>query len=82
MRIQEPIRYPTFWRTVGKSLIISAYFSLLGLVHPPMFGFTNVSRPMYFAGDAVAKLVMEIPLPFQWVRFLVSKEALSHSRFL
>ncbi|KAL0898698.1 hypothetical protein Bca101_082659 [Brassica carinata] len=56
MRIQEPIRYPTFWRIV------------------------DVSRPMSFAGEAVAKLVMETHLQFQWESFLVSKEDLRHSR--
>ncbi|KAL0847185.1 hypothetical protein Bca101_020431 [Brassica carinata] len=39
----------------------------------------DVSRPVSFAGEAVAKLVNEIPLQFRWVSFLVSKEALRHS---
>uniref|UniRef100_A0A0D3DKF6 Uncharacterized protein n=1 Tax=Brassica oleracea var. oleracea TaxID=109376 RepID=A0A0D3DKF6_BRAOL len=56
VKIQEPVCYPTSWRTV------------------------DVSRPVSFAGEAVAKLVMGIPRRFRWVTFLVSREALRHSR--
>ncbi|KAG2266412.1 hypothetical protein Bca52824_073491 [Brassica carinata] len=41
---------------------------------------TYVSRPVSFAGEAVAKLIMGIPRRFRWVTFLVSREALRHSR--
>ncbi|KAF3602476.1 hypothetical protein F2Q69_00035277 [Brassica cretica] len=40
----------------------------------------DVSCPVFFAGEAVAKLIMGFPLRFRWVTFLVSKEALRHSR--
>ncbi|KAL0655659.1 hypothetical protein Bca4012_076243 [Brassica carinata] len=39
---------------------------------------TDVSRPVSFAGEAVAKLIMGIPRRFHWVTFLVSREALRH----
>uniref|UniRef100_A0A0D2ZS82 Uncharacterized protein n=1 Tax=Brassica oleracea var. oleracea TaxID=109376 RepID=A0A0D2ZS82_BRAOL len=55
VKIQEPVGYPTSWRTV------------------------YVSRPVSFAGEAVAKLIMGIPRRFRWVTFLVSREALRHS---
>ncbi|KAL0749602.1 hypothetical protein Bca101_031605 [Brassica carinata] len=54
VKIQEPVGYPTSWRTV------------------------DVSRPVSFAGEAVAKLIMVIPRRFHWVTFLVSREALRH----
>ncbi|KAL0796343.1 hypothetical protein Bca101_067720 [Brassica carinata] len=44
------------------------------------YPFGDVSRPVSFAGEAVAKLVMEIPLQFRCVSFLVRKEDLRHSR--
>ncbi|KAF3576665.1 hypothetical protein DY000_02031414 [Brassica cretica] len=56
VKIQEPVGYPTSWRTM------------------------DVSRPVSFAGEAVAKLIMGIPRRFRWVTFLVSREALRHSR--
>ncbi|KAF3552073.1 hypothetical protein DY000_02006346 [Brassica cretica] len=56
VKIQEPVGYPTSWRTV------------------------DVSRPVSFAGEAVAKLIMGIPRRFRWVTFLASREALCHSR--
>ncbi|KAL0749592.1 hypothetical protein Bca101_031595 [Brassica carinata] len=40
----------------------------------------DVFRPVSFAGEAVAKLIMVIPRRFRWVTFLVSREALRHSR--
>uniref|UniRef100_A0A0D3CR63 Uncharacterized protein n=1 Tax=Brassica oleracea var. oleracea TaxID=109376 RepID=A0A0D3CR63_BRAOL len=55
VKIQEPVGYPTSWRTV------------------------DVSRPVSFAGEAVAKFIMEIPRRFHWVTFLVSRKALRHS---
>ncbi|KAG2288469.1 hypothetical protein Bca52824_048073 [Brassica carinata] len=51
VKTQEPVGYPTSWRTV------------------------DVSRPVSFAGEAVAKLIMGIPRRFHWVTFLVSREA-------
>ncbi|KAG5393567.1 hypothetical protein IGI04_023530 [Brassica rapa subsp. trilocularis] len=56
VKIQEPVGYPTSWRTV------------------------DVSRPVSYAGEAVAKLIMGVPRRFRWVTFLVSREALRHSR--
>ncbi|KAG2270489.1 hypothetical protein Bca52824_065044 [Brassica carinata] len=41
---------------------------------------TYVSRPVSFAGEAVAKLIMGVPRRFRWVTFLVSRETLRHSR--
>ncbi|KAL0846869.1 hypothetical protein Bca101_020115 [Brassica carinata] len=55
MKIQEPIHYPTFWRTV------------------------DVSRPVSFLGEAVAKKILMIPRRFREIRFLMSKEVLRHS---
>ena len=43
------------------------------------FLLSDVSRPVSFAGEAVAKLIMGVPQRFRWVTFLVSKEALRHS---
>ncbi|KAF3552603.1 hypothetical protein DY000_02006917 [Brassica cretica] len=45
-----------------------------------MVGTTDVSRLVSFSGEAVAKLIMGVPWRFRWVNFLVSKEALHHSR--
>ncbi|KAF3584712.1 hypothetical protein F2Q69_00028781 [Brassica cretica] len=56
VKIQEPVGYPTSWRTV------------------------DVSRLVSFAGEAVAKLIMGIPRRFRWATFLVSREALRHTR--
>ncbi|KAF3564197.1 hypothetical protein DY000_02015825 [Brassica cretica] len=50
-----------------------------GIVPSGMVGTVDVSRPVSFAGEAVAKLVMGIPRRFRWVTFLVSREALRHS---
>ncbi|KAF2616080.1 hypothetical protein F2Q70_00011310 [Brassica cretica] len=49
VNIQEPVGYPTSWRTV------------------------DVSRPVSFAGEVVAKLIMGIPRRFRWVTFLPAK---------
>ncbi|KAF2561174.1 hypothetical protein F2Q70_00016940 [Brassica cretica] len=56
VKIQEPVGYPTSWRTV------------------------HVSHPVSFAGEAVTKLIMGVPRRFRWVTFLMSREALPHSR--
>ncbi|KAL0749485.1 hypothetical protein Bca101_031488 [Brassica carinata] len=40
----------------------------------------NVARPVSFIGEVVAKLVLGVPQWFRWVNFLMSKEALRHSR--
>uniref|UniRef100_A0A0D3DLG7 Uncharacterized protein n=1 Tax=Brassica oleracea var. oleracea TaxID=109376 RepID=A0A0D3DLG7_BRAOL len=45
-KIQEPVGYPTSWRTV------------------------DVSRPVSFAGKAVAELIMGVPRRFRWVTIL------------
>ena len=41
---------------------------------------SDVSRLVSFAAEAVAKLIMRVPRLFRWVTFLVSNEALHHSR--
>ena len=41
---------------------------------------SDVSLPVPFAREGVAKLVMGIPRWFRWVTFLVSREAMRHSR--
>ncbi|KAL0771884.1 hypothetical protein Bca101_037035 [Brassica carinata] len=56
VKIQEPVGYPTSWRTV------------------------DVSLPVSFAEEAVAKLIMGVPRRFRWVTFLVSRDVLHHSR--
>nr|VDD54717.1 unnamed protein product [Brassica oleracea] len=48
--------------------------------YPTSWRAINVSRPVSFAGEAVAKLIMGVPRRFLWVTFLVSREALRHSR--
>uniref|UniRef100_A0A0D2ZQE7 Uncharacterized protein n=1 Tax=Brassica oleracea var. oleracea TaxID=109376 RepID=A0A0D2ZQE7_BRAOL len=48
--------------------------------YPTSWRTMYVSRPVSFAGEAVAKLIMGIPRRFRWVTFLVSREALRHSR--
>ncbi|KAL0749433.1 hypothetical protein Bca101_031436 [Brassica carinata] len=48
--------------------------------YPTSWRTVDVSRPVSFAGETVAKLVMGIPRRFRWVTFLVSMEALRHSR--
>ncbi|KAF3561457.1 hypothetical protein DY000_02014917 [Brassica cretica] len=50
------------------------------LGYPTSWRTVDVSRPVSFAGEAVARLVMGIPRRFRWVTFLVSMEALRHSR--
>ncbi|KAG2242422.1 hypothetical protein Bca52824_095735 [Brassica carinata] len=49
------------------------------LVEEPSRGVRDVS-PVSFAEEEVAKLIMGIPRRFRWVTFLVSREALRHSR--
>uniref|UniRef100_A0A0D3D4Q0 Uncharacterized protein n=1 Tax=Brassica oleracea var. oleracea TaxID=109376 RepID=A0A0D3D4Q0_BRAOL len=56
LKFQEPVGYPTSWRTI------------------------DVSRPVSFAGEALAKLLMGVPRRFRLVTFLVNREALRHSR--
>ncbi|KAL0836280.1 hypothetical protein Bca101_088169 [Brassica carinata] len=46
--------------------------------YPTSWRTVDVSRPVSFAGEAVAKLIMGIPRRFRWVTFLVSREALRH----
>ncbi|KAH0936390.1 hypothetical protein HID58_013507 [Brassica napus] len=41
---------------------------------------TDVVRPVSFIGEVVAKLVLGVPQRFRWMNFLMSKEALRHSR--
>ncbi|KAF3560957.1 hypothetical protein DY000_02015629 [Brassica cretica] len=47
--------------------------------YPTSWCTMDVSHPVSFAGEAVVKLIMGIPLRFRWVTFLVSREALRHS---
>ena len=58
-----------FYRSFWVSFFIDAWLLL-----------SEVSRPVIFAGEAVAKLIMGFSPRFRWVMFLVSKEALRHSR--
>ncbi|KAL0789749.1 hypothetical protein Bca101_005995 [Brassica carinata] len=48
--------------------------------YPTFWRTVDVSRPVSFVGEAVAKLIMGIPRRFRWVTFLVSRESLRHSR--
>ncbi|KAL0759192.1 hypothetical protein Bca101_075342 [Brassica carinata] len=48
--------------------------------YPSSWGTIDVSRPVSFAGEAVAKLIMGVPRRYRWVTFLVSREPLRHSR--
>ncbi|KAG2247486.1 hypothetical protein Bca52824_087114 [Brassica carinata] len=47
--------------------------------YPTSWRTVDVSRPVSFAGEAVAKLIMGIPRRFRWVTFLVSREALRNA---
>ncbi|KAF3531420.1 hypothetical protein DY000_02039529 [Brassica cretica] len=47
--------------------------------YPTSWRTMDVSRPVSFAGEAVAKLIMGIPRRFRWVTFLVSREALRNA---
>ncbi|KAF2605788.1 hypothetical protein F2Q68_00044286 [Brassica cretica] len=46
--------------------------------YPTSWRTVVVSRPVSFAGEEIAKLIMGVPRRFLWVNFLVSKEALRH----
>ncbi|KAF2573143.1 hypothetical protein F2Q70_00005165 [Brassica cretica] len=48
--------------------------------YPSFWRIVDVARPVYFIGEVVAKLVLGFPQRFRWVNFLMSKEALYHSR--
>uniref|UniRef100_A0A0D2ZQR4 Uncharacterized protein n=1 Tax=Brassica oleracea var. oleracea TaxID=109376 RepID=A0A0D2ZQR4_BRAOL len=48
--------------------------------YPTSWPTVYVSRLVSFAEEEVAKLIMGIPRRFRWVTFLVSREALRHSR--
>ncbi|KAF3563943.1 hypothetical protein DY000_02018067 [Brassica cretica] len=50
------------------------------LVEEPSRGIKDVARLVSFIGEVVAKLVLGVPQRFRWVNFLMSKEALRHSR--
>ncbi|KAF3523528.1 hypothetical protein F2Q69_00047193 [Brassica cretica] len=45
---------------------------------PTSWRTVDVSRPVSFAGEAVAKLIMEIPRRFRWVTFLGTWQGLRH----
>ncbi|KAF3580423.1 hypothetical protein DY000_02030819 [Brassica cretica] len=85
---------PLTWRTLMALQMGSTIFDLVmaplwsrnlrgvseEIIPLGMVGTVDVSRPVSFAGEAVAKLVVGIPRRFRWVTFLVSREALRHSR--
>ncbi|KAF2615548.1 hypothetical protein F2Q70_00011960 [Brassica cretica] len=48
--------------------------------YPSFWRTVDLSRPVSFIGEVVAKLVLEVPQRFRWVNFLMRKEALHHSR--
>ncbi|KAL0645733.1 hypothetical protein Bca4012_044024 [Brassica carinata] len=48
--------------------------------YPSFWHAVDVARPVSFIGEVVAKLVLGVPQWFRWVNFLMSKEALRHSR--
>ncbi|KAF3512873.1 hypothetical protein F2Q69_00005804 [Brassica cretica] len=48
--------------------------------YPTSWRTIDVSRPVSFAGEAVAKLITRVPRRFRSVTFLMSREALPHSR--
>ncbi|KAL0749634.1 hypothetical protein Bca101_031637 [Brassica carinata] len=89
--VQEILHFITLllWQTKIGSTIFDLVMAPLwlrnlrgvseGIVPSGMVGTVDVSRPVSFAGEAVAKLVMGIPRRFRWVTFLVSREALRHS---
>lgn len=41
---------------------------------------TDVARLVSFIGEVLAKLMLGVPQRFRWVNFLMSKEAVCHSR--
>ncbi|KAF3563203.1 hypothetical protein DY000_02014357 [Brassica cretica] len=68
----DPVMAPFWsWNLRG----VSGAITPLGTV-----GTADVSRRVSFAGEAVAKFIMGVPRRFRWVTFLVSREALRHSR--
>ncbi|KAF3543885.1 hypothetical protein DY000_02008136 [Brassica cretica] len=48
--------------------------------YPSFWRIVDVAHPVAFIGEVVVKLVLGVPQRFQWVNFLMSKEALRHSR--
>ncbi|KAF2616084.1 hypothetical protein F2Q70_00011314 [Brassica cretica] len=48
--------------------------------YPTSWHTVDVSRPVSFEGEEVGKLIMGVPRRFRWVTFLMSREALRHSR--
>ncbi|KAF3585889.1 hypothetical protein F2Q69_00030632 [Brassica cretica] len=48
--------------------------------YPSFWRTVDVARPMSFIGEVLTKLVLGVPQRFRWVNFLMSKEALRHSR--
>ncbi|KAF2555239.1 hypothetical protein F2Q68_00016535 [Brassica cretica] len=68
----DPVMAPHWPRTLRG---VSGTITPSGIV-----GTVDVSRPVSFAGEAVAKLIMGVPRRFRCVTFLVSREAFRHSR--
>ncbi|KAF3502436.1 hypothetical protein F2Q69_00042182 [Brassica cretica] len=48
--------------------------------YPTSWHTVDVSRLVSFEGEEVGKLIMGVPRRFRWVTFLMSREALRHSR--
>ncbi|KAF3521671.1 hypothetical protein F2Q69_00048434 [Brassica cretica] len=48
--------------------------------YPSFWRIMDVARPVSFIGEVVVKLLLGVPQRFLWVNFLMSKEALRHSR--
>ncbi|KAF2559569.1 hypothetical protein F2Q68_00016787 [Brassica cretica] len=95
LKIPGSSPYPSFWRTVEEpSRGIKGnypfgddwdtrylFLKIPGSSPYPSFWRTvDVARPMSFIGEVVTKLVLGVPQWFRWVNFLMSKEALPHSR--
>ncbi|KAF3544353.1 hypothetical protein DY000_02007716 [Brassica cretica] len=84
VKIQGPFSYPTSYGIIGKlfSLILALSLSFLWdiVLIDAWFLPSDVSCMVSFAGEAVAKHIVGVPRRFPWVTFLVSKEALRHSR--
>ncbi|KAF3532903.1 hypothetical protein DY000_02040724 [Brassica cretica] len=74
---------PFTWRTL---MAIQVLGELRGVSVEEPVGYPtscrtiDASRLVSFAAEAVAKLIMGVPRLFRWVTFLVSNEALHHSR--
>ncbi|KAF2558052.1 hypothetical protein F2Q68_00016839 [Brassica cretica] len=48
--------------------------------YPSFWRTVDAARPVSFIGEVMVKFVLGVPQRFRWVNFLMSKEALRHSR--